>query len=368
MLRAFKRAQAGVSLPVLEAALASADQGKLAQLGDISAALLEKELSGPAPALNAARANNRLRLLVYTSPSLAVSLEATQAAAGAGAAAALCKTGVGMAKPIPAGPKGVIIEEVIALRQQGYTFAQIRDKFGWKSTFKPHAIIKKYAPQLAGKSKTPIPSVPGTLPRPAPRAVPKPAGRSIRVPMSESDFRDLAHSEFNLLSEPSWKAMENYKGSGYSSINDYLRNPASVVGRYPRDYRVEGIKRLKSSITHLDTAFLSLENELTVYRGGWRGQVKVGDVFADKAFVSTSLSRNTAEGFTTVHSGVKTIWKIRVPSGAQVSLPCCGNMQELEVLLARGSKLRVTEVIDKAWTGRSGRGFTRRTVLAVLVI
>lgn len=364
MLRAFKRAQAGVSLPVLEAALSSADQGRLSQLGDVSAALLEMGLSGPAPALNVARrklwANSRLRLLIYASPSLAVSLGATQAAAGAGAAAALCKTGVGVAQPIPKGAKGVIIEEVIALRQQGLTYAQIRDKLGWASTFKPHAIIKKYAPQLAGKSKTLIPSVPGTLPKPAPQTVPKPAGRSIRVPTEHAgDFTDLAKNEFDRLSKPAWEAVESYKASGYTSINDILRDQAKVLKRWlgPKEQWERYAAGLKKTIAQLDKVFLRLENELTVYRGGWGSRVKVGDVFADKAFVSTSISADVAEDFI---AATHTVWKIKVPRGARITLPCCGNMDELEILLPRGSKFRVTAITD---TEKA-----ERLVEAVLVI
>ena len=329
MLRAFKRAQAAVSLPVLEGALALADAGRLSQISDISAALLEKELSGPAPALSTS-------LRFAASAGLSASLGATQAAAGAGAAAVLCKKGVGMAKPIPKGAKGVIIEEVIALRQQGLSYLQIVDKFEWgagPSTVKVKAIIKKYAPQLL--TKTQGVAVPGALPRPAPRTIPKPSLRSVNV--DRAGLQNLARSEWMRLDTASRKAIGDYKSGGYVKINKYLRKGAkSIVGHTEAQ-----LMKLQRRVERIGETFFRLENELTVWRGGWETSVKVGDVFADKAFVSTSLSREKATSFLSPGEG---LWKIKVPRSARIALPCCDHMGELEVLLARGSKVRVTSV------------------------
>ena len=340
MLRAFKRAQAATSLSVIEGALASADQGRLSQISDLSAALLERELSGSALSM----ARRRFRASIFTSPTggLAIPLGVTQSAAGAGAATALCKTGVGMAKPIPPGAKGVIIEEVITLRQQGLSYKQIADKFGWtwgggkSSTNKVYSIVKRYAPQLLGEGKTLATGVPGTLPKPAPPVVPKPAPGLRSVNVDRSGFQNLARSEWMRLDTASRKAVRAYKSSGFARINTYLRK-----GTTPTWYTETKLATLKRRIKRISESFFRLENDLTVWRGGWETSVKVGDVFADKAFVSTSLSREKATSFLSPGEG---LWKIKVPRDARVALPCCENIGELEVLLARGSKVRVTSV------------------------
>ena len=355
MLRAFKRAQAAVSLPVLEGALALADAGRLSQISDISAALLEKELSGPAPALSTAHRRQSLRLAA--SAGLSSSLGATQAAAGKGAAAALCKKGVGMAKPLPSGAKGAVINGVIKFRQQGLSYAQIAEKFNW-STTKVHAIIKDYAPQLLKGPIAVSAPAPVTLPKPAPRTVP--SGRSITIPENPGDLRSLTTREWGLLGKEQAEALGAYKRAGYRRINEYLRYGERVA----KDYTKLVLKQTQESIAHLDKVFFRLENDLTVWRGGWDvSTAKVGQIFSDNAYVSTSLSREVARGFTT--AGEDILWKIKVPRGARVSLPCCTHMDELEILLARGSKLRITGIVPG---GQVGGMSTPKVIQAVLVI
>jgi hypothetical protein len=140
------------------------------------------------------------------------------------------------------------------------------------------------------------------------------------------------------LSKPEQDAITYYQGDGFSKINDSLRK-----GNAPGEYA----KRLDSAIGKFKliqptTVFRGVGNTLSKQLADkWRDR-EPGDtpiIFQDKAFVSTSTSQKVAERFS------KNTIKFILPKG-HTALPITDreNSGEAEVLIARGSKFRVTNV------------------------
>ncbi|GAG03587.1 unnamed protein product [marine sediment metagenome] len=184
------------------------------------------------------------------------------------------------------------------------------------------------------------------------KGVAKPATRVISVPPSDEKGFEKKVKEFNkVLTGEQQEALAEYKLEKFEPINEMLRNPEDIEDIFmPFD---ETPDTLREMIDALDESFFTLEEDATVYRGGWLGEgLKVGDTFGDEAYASTSLSFDVAHGYaegalTSDFGDVTTVWELEIPKGTEIALPCCEHMDELEILLQRGVKVEVTDITMK---------------------
>jgi ADP-ribosyltransferase exoenzyme len=155
------------------------------------------------------------------------------------------------------------------------------------------------------------------------------------------------------------KAVEIYTGKDYTRINGGLRGNGALG------------KQDAQVAKDLDTAIRygsALSEETVLYRGitgggGGLAGMKVGDTLLDNAFLSTTLDLRTAEDFMgpKIPSEGGYVMHITAPEGTRYLL---GEPDELEVLLERGTALRVVG-IDKTTT--SFRGLPAPTVYAHVI-
>jgi hypothetical protein len=140
---------------------------------------------------------------------------------------------------------------------------------------------------------------------------------------------DLAHGEtafMNALSKAEYDAIGSYKGYGYKQVNASLR-----AGK-------PGGKVTKALDTALEKG--SLGSDTKLYRSfHFPADRGVGDVFSDKAFMSTSRKRDVAGRFETT-GGKRSLVRINAPKGTKgAHLP---GQNEEEFLLPRNTRLRIT--------------------------
>jgi hypothetical protein len=139
------------------------------------------------------------------------------------------------------------------------------------------------------------------------------------------------------LSEDQKDAIDDYKIMEYLPINKGLRE-----GKVPSDQ--------KERMDLIDKAIESappLSSPLTVYRNLGRGKklegLKVGDTLHDKAYGSTSLSKDFATG----ESEVSSIATIEIPQGAKVAyIDANANpaITEGEFLIPKGADFKIKEI------------------------
>ena len=140
------------------------------------------------------------------------------------------------------------------------------------------------------------------------------------------------------------KSLDYYGGQGHININHHLRNDIE-------DLRTQGFsKNLNSLISKHIT-----EHPIHVWRGVDSNKLnlnnmKSGDVFHDKGFVSTSLNPNVAKGLISNLKETKHLMHIEVPKGSKAVSRSLyfPHSSEDEVLLPSGSKFRYNgQTIDK---------------------
>jgi hypothetical protein len=158
------------------------------------------------------------------------------------------------------------------------------------------------------------------------------------------------------LTSLEWAAADHYRTQGYMEMNNLLRGVGSDWGMEfaPADIR---------SVQLLDEAMdkSTIKNFETVYRGtsmlaskmeNFLFDLKVGGVYTDPSFVSTSRGKDIAESFATdrppdeaKESRASLMWEIVLPPGTsaldmQSLFPNFGSNEE-EVLLDRDTHLRI---------------------------
>ena len=138
-----------------------------------------------------------------------------------------------------------------------------------------------------------------------------------------TSYRIVSGKEFEEYIE-SWDKTEDYKaglnsysGDGYSYLNEKLRNGEEIWdedGSYAWGMYWD-VKRGVDSST--------VPEDITVFRGFTKNpfeNASPGDVVFDKAFLSTSISKNTALGFTSRDSnGERHVAVITVPKGTHAA-------------------------------------------------
>jgi hypothetical protein len=169
------------------------------------------------------------------------------------------------------------------------------------------------------------------------------------------------------LSKDEQKAVDDYKSIAYEGLNKHLRD-----GGDPNSSKLTPTEWSKGQpisfmTSHLDAVLgkTPTDRDLIVFRGANShklvDQVKdnVGGTFTDKAYLSTSPSKDVAKQFMAQVSSSrqpKLMWEIHVPKGsrgAYVSTNDKGSDEnEQEFLLPRDSKFRILEVNHDASANR----------------
>jgi SPP1 gp7 family putative phage head morphogenesis protein len=159
------------------------------------------------------------------------------------------------------------------------------------------------------------------------------------------------------MSKSQAEAVVNYTKNGYLNMNGYLR-----TGKLPISRGQAYLDEITNMITDLEEVFIKappITEDLLVFRGvsdvdfgDMLEGLKVGQVFGDKGFVSTTLKRDVAfQDF----GGDVTLIEIVVPAGNRVVSPLAmledrslvtGTMAaEQEVIINAGSKFKVVSKV-----------------------
>ena len=180
-------------------------------------------------------------------------------------------------------------------------------------------------------------------------------GRPGQVGGSASQYTSLTTGEYLELSEK--YSFEKKYGTesleGFFKLSDigfYLGAKYTYVNSVLRKGNLTG-EPLKAGYTNAVEAVDDLisigvaEKNLLVYRGtetAW--DLKVGQEFEDKAFVSTSVSLKISSNFKdTLHQ----VFEIRVKEGTHVGYVGPTTHMEEEIILPRNSKFRVTKITNR---------------------
>lgn len=186
-------------------------------------------------------------------------------------------------------------------------------------------------PEPTPAGPAPEPEAPVPVPEPEPPALPKP---DKFLPTMQVESFNTYRQEFTAKLElEEKKGFLTYSGHEYSSINAILR------GNEPHG-------KYEKTIADIDRGFAKYRApyDMKVLRGSASGPfldgLKVGDVYVDKAYVSTTIDRDIGENF----GGGEVVFQIHVPRGAYVAPIPSHYEEEREFLLPRNTKMRVLEI------------------------
>jgi SPP1 gp7 family putative phage head morphogenesis protein len=218
----------------------------------------------------------------------------------------------------------------------------------------PDVVAPKPKPKLSSKPSKELLERYQIKPKPTPSApVSKPINPTQVQPLNPNRSVKDIFSKVP-MSKAQAEAVTEYTKSGFLRVNGYLRRGRNPIGRAV-DTVQEEIKLLREVFD----AAPPLTDDLLVYRGvddvafgDMIEGLKVGQVFGDKGFVSTTLKRDVAfQDF----GGDVTLIEIVVPAGNRVVSPLAmledrslvtGTMQvEQEVILNAGSNFRVVSKV-----------------------
>jgi hypothetical protein len=164
----------------------------------------------------------------------------------------------------------------------------------------------------------------------------------------EEGFTEEKYPEF-------LRAIKEYESALGYSLNDALRDPQVSE------------KSFEDTIKSLDKAIETappLREEVIAYRGikgnglNFFETLKVGDVFEDKGYVSTTIDAGVAQQFGTSGSMYQGLaMRMKLPAGSKGIFPtgykqhteASWDSGESELLLPRDSKFKVTAIRGKVW-------------------
>lgn len=167
------------------------------------------------------------------------------------------------------------------------------------------------------------------------------------------DYYFIENDRFiNKMSDAEFDSLRAYTGNAYNSINDALReiSPAS-----------ESTAKHIKNIDNIFEKATPLNNDIYVYRGVrnpqiWNdiknNKIKLGDIYKDKAFQSTSINSKTAYKFMEQEVGNALVdsspgengvfFKIKLPEGFKGAV-YADNPEDLELLLNKNVPLKFVE-------------------------
>lgn len=161
--------------------------------------------------------------------------------------------------------------------------------------------------------------------------------------LTDEEINNLQKSSdecYNKLNSDEKEAMYEYCMGGYQDINDYLNG------------KFEGYETLNDAVHAIDGAMMKyeLEEDVTVYRktdSHFYENYKTGDIFQEKMYYSTSLSKDIADIVSDYHENPVTV-EIKVPKGTK-SIYVGSNTEyefEAELLLSRNLSYKLVEKSD----------------------
>jgi hypothetical protein len=177
-------------------------------------------------------------------------------------------------------------------------------------------------------------------PMPEQVAMRSPATRSAARKVVRAFYNDKSVTGEQLYTPEERNAIEAYGDKWYSSVNAALRSKTTTG--LSQEYRSG--HDLNDLITRMDNALEKSRttDDLVVYRGvdpSVFGELRAGDILQDDAYVSTSMSPVTA--------GIigERILEISLPKGSRATRP---NKDEMELMLARGTRFKVVSIDDES--------------------
>ena len=152
------------------------------------------------------------------------------------------------------------------------------------------------------------------------------------------------------LTQTQVRALRSYQGADYANINGLLRQPAKYKKILGSRLGSGGVTSMQKNIAVLDSVMdvmPAIGKNTVVYRGVGHGfpRLRVGQVFMDKGFTSTSIKRKLAENFvglnnpTMVRIGLKSSQR-----GAWMRKLTKSKLDEGEFLLPRNTTFKVKRV------------------------
>lgn len=216
------------------------------------------------------------------------------------------------------------------------------------------AYMEKLRAESAG-----VKGAPKAKPKAKPKAEPKPKDYTKGLPTDPDDLAewfDKTDAIERRITKAQVEALTDYKGEEYFDINHYLRG---------KDVEnIEDLKNTKRLIKHMDDAFSKatpLPDDIYVYRGMNSERMEklakkmIGKSIDDKAFTSTTLSRDAADKFLGGGSG-RVMMKIKVPKGKSgiyiENIAKFGDQNEYEFLLPRNAKFSIDSVEEIIINGK----------------
>ena len=174
---------------------------------------------------------------------------------------------------------------------------------------------------------------------------------------SDAMVKKLFGDKLDKLSEAEKSAVEAYTGDSYKAMNSYLRK-----GKIERGGSSLTNTQIKSAVSTLKSLIEKspVSERLLSYRGGsikeFGGIPDIGDILEGKSFLSTSLSRDIAKGFTLatqkLTKNATYLMELEIPSGTH-ALPATSIskihegyswLDESEMLLNPNQKIKVVSV------------------------
>lgn len=219
-----------------------------------------------------------------------------------------------------------LVKRAVAILDDDLDQAEAKILQRWKRVVERYDVVKKGGPGSGhfGHSGRPG-KVGGSMPS---------GGVSFQItsPEDYSTFYDEYSYWLSSLSDMEKRALDNYTSSGYITINDHLRHNTDVYANVSRD-----ISALRDAIDRS-----SVPNNIIVYRGVRQPfldslRARVGDVFTDAGFVSTTFDKDLAVG----RSYRQGYIELRVPQGTRGGI---GSFSESELILQSGTKFRIVSV------------------------
>lgn len=154
-------------------------------------------------------------------------------------------------------------------------------------------------------------------------------------------FQEISNKCYNKLTSSEKEAMYEYTMGAYQDVNDYLNE------------KYEGFNGINDMIKDIDNSMskYNLNTDIITFRGtnsNHYSNYKVGDIFSEKMYYSTSLNKNIAQTFADDKNNA-IIVEIKVPKGTK-SIYVGDNTNyefEAELLLSRNLSYKVIEKSDK---------------------
>jgi len=176
-----------------------------------------------------------------------------------------------------------------------------------------------------------------------------------------TDWRDGQHSDWDArLTQGQRTDVHEYGRSDYQRINDIARRDLKTLGDWDRGDRA--LKIAKDQMKNIDAAIAKgkLDQPMKLFRitddevltRMLDSGKAVGKIFKDKGYSSTSASNSNDVGFGWGgQSRTATSMRITAPRGTNVAYPVA-NSSEVEVLLVRNSRFKITGVSESPSGGR----------------